>query len=499
MSVNTLTRSMSASRQQLRLFLSGGLALALGACASLPPPVSDATARAARECRTVFEQVDGRIERAGVRDGGAARISGYPYLRADRFLASYAGAAVDGPAFDAWVQRLLARDLESRRAELRNLGVADADALLARSTQCGQTLARLELAAPERRADLRERVRVKDDYSLVARTFGAYPAAVPFLNMGIRGYHEEVRSDYAKPLDALDSPGPLTTWAPSPAGADHDDDFAGMLASAPRDALGIPQLEDRQWQTLAVRHAPLFWIETGGDYDLPGMPVRDTGGRPDVDPDRPVVHFRGDYTRFGDEVLPVLIYVVWFSERPPQKSLDSYAGALDGLIWRVVLDPQGRPLTYDTIHPCGCYRYYFPVQPLERIPRGGFWQEPVLFPQDQVPTARPALRIQSQTHYLRRVVAADAAQGERRTYTLRPYDELLTLADGKGGTRSLFAPDGIVDGTQRGERWWLWITGVPDPGAMRQWGRHATSFVGRSHFDDARFLEQNFALPEWAK
>lgn len=503
MSVNTLTRLMSASRQRLHLILTSALALALGACASLPPPVSDATAQATRECRTFFAQLDDRIERAGVRDGGAARIAGYPYLRADRFLASYADAAGNGAAFDAatfeaWLQRLIARDQESRRAELRNLGVADADAMLARSAHCGQTLARLELATPEHRNDLRDRVRVKDDYSLLARTFGAYPVAVPFLNMGIRGYHEEVRSDYAKPLDALDSPGPLTTWVPPP-GADNDDDIAGMLAAAPRDALGIPRLDDRQWQTLAARHAPLFWIETGGDYDLPGMPVRAADGRPDVDPDQPVVHFRGEYTRFGDEVLPVLVYVVWFSERPPQKSLDSYAGALDGLIWRVVLDPEGRPLTYDTIHPCGCYRYYFPVQALARIPRGGFWQEPVLFPQDEVPAGRPALRIQSQTHYLRRVVAADAAQGERRSYALRPYDELLTLPDGSGGTRSLFAPDGIVDGTERGERWWLWITGVPDPGAMRQWGRHATSFVGRSHFDDARFLEQNFALPEWAK
>lgn len=499
MSVNTLNRPMSASRQQLRLVLTGGLVLALGACASLPPPVSDVTAEATRECRTFFAQIDGKIEAAGVRDGGAARVAGYPYLRADRFLASYAEAAQDAGAFDAWVQRLRARDQESRRAELRNLGLADADAVIERSRDCGAQLAALELATPQHRADLRERVRVKDDYSLLARTFGFYPAAVPFLNLGIRGYHEEVRSDYARPLADLDSPGPLTAWVPPPAAAGDDSSVARTLAAAPRDALGVPQLDSSQWQALAERHAPIFWIETGGDYDLPGMPVRDAGGRPDVDASRPVVHFRGEYTRFGDAVLPVLVYVVWFSERPPQKSLDSYAGALDGLIWRVVLDPQGQPLTYDTIHPCGCYRYYFPAQPLARIPRGGFWQEPVLFPQDEVPAGRPALRIQSQTHYLRRVVAADDAGGERHTYTLRPYDELLTLPDGKGGTRSLFASDGIVDGTQRGERWWLWITGVPDPGAMRQWGRHATSFVGRSHFDDARFLEQNFALPEWAK
>lgn len=496
MSTITLSPPMSARRQRLRIALICAAALVVGACASLPPPVDETTARSTRECRAFFAQTDARIADAGVRDGGAARIAGYPYLRADRFLASFAADAADGAAFDAWVGRLRARDLESRRAELRNLGAPDAESLLARSADCGAQLARLELARPEHRADLRERVRVKDDYSLTARALGLYPAAVPFLNLGIRGYHEEVRSDYAKPLAALDSPGPLTVWAPERGGAQAADAGA-LLAAAPRDALGIPRLDAAQQRRLAEQHAPTFWIETGGDYDLPGTP-RFADGRPGLDSAQPVVYYHSEYTRLGDAVLPVLVYVVWFSERPPQKALDAYAGALDGLIWRVVLDPQGRPLTYDTIHPCGCYRYYFPAQPLQRIARGGFWQEPVLFPQAEVPAAPLALRVQSQTHYLRRVVPADVAQGERRSYALRPYAELLTLPDGTA-TRSLFGPDGLVDGTERGERWWLWITGVPEPGAMRQWGRHATSFVGRSHFDDARFLEQNFAVPDWAR
>ena len=29
---------------------------------------------------------------------------------------------------------------------------------------------------------------------------------------------------------------------------------------------------------------------------------------------------------------------------------------------------------------------------------------------------------------------------------------------------------------------------------MRQWGRHATAFVGRRHFDDADLLEKRFRL-----
>jgi len=29
---------------------------------------------------------------------------------------------------------------------------------------------------------------------------------------------------------------------------------------------------------------------------------------------------------------------------------------------------------------------------------------------------------------------------------------------------------------------------------MRQWGTHATAFIGRRHFDDAYLLEQRFAM-----
>ena len=43
---------------------------------------------------------------------------------------------------------------------------------------------------------------------------------------------------------------------------------------------------------------------------------------------------------------------------------------------------------------------------------------------------------------------------------------------------------GLVAGTERGERWLFWPMGVPEPGAMRQWGTHAIAFVGRRHFDD---------------
>jgi hypothetical protein len=51
-----------------------------------------------------------------------------------------------------------------------------------------------------------------------------------------------------------------------------------------------------------------------------------------------------------------------------------------------------------------------------------------------------------------------------------------------------------VPGTERGERWLFWPMGIREPGAMRQWGRHATAFVGRRHFDDPGLLARYFEL-----
>ena len=71
------------------------------------------------------------------------------------------------------------------------------------------------------------------------------------------------------------------------------------------------------------------------------------------------------------------------------------------------------------------------------------------------------------------------------------YDALRSLpAD--SGHRSLFGEYGLIAGTERRERFLLWPMGIRSPGAMRQWGRHATAFVGRRHFDDPFLIESLF-------
>ena len=90
---------------------------------------------------------------------------------------------------------------------------------------------------------------------------------------------------------------------------------------------------------------------------------------------------------------------------------------------------------------------------------------------------------------------AATAGGEGSTYTLAEYDALRVLVV-PGGSRSTFRPDGMVPGTERGERAYFWPMGVPSAGAMRQWGHHATAFLGRRHFDDADLIERRFRLTQ---
>ena len=85
----------------------------------------------------------------------------------------------------------------------------------------------------------------------------------------------------------------------------------------------------------------------------------------------------------------------------------------------------------------------------------------------------------------------DNFRQEAQQYSLRAYDELRSIETSQG-RRNLFGVNGIVSGSERGERYLLWPSGIESPGAMRQWGRHATAFVGRRHFDDVDLLDKYY-------
>jgi hypothetical protein len=217
---------------------------------------------------------------------------------------------------------------------------------------------------------------------------------------------------------------------------------------------------------------------------------------PEVNAAEPAVYFRAAHTRYGETVLLQLVYTIWFPERPPEGAVDFLAGRLDGIIWRVTLAPDGEPLIYDSIHPCGCYHLFFPTARARPRPPPDALEEWAFVPQSLPRVGeeeRPVVRIASGTHYIEGIRIVRDADSLTR-YVFRSYDELRSLPRLDGGRRSAFGRDGLIAGTERLERFFFWPMGVPSAGAMRQWGRHATAFVGRRHFDDADLIERRFEL-----
>jgi hypothetical protein len=208
-----------------------------------------------------------------------------------------------------------------------------------------------------------------------------------------------------------------------------------------------------------------------------------------------VVYGRVSFTRFAGEVRPQVVYTAWFPGRPRTSAFDVLGGDWDALVWRATLDDAGRPLVFDTMHACGCYHMFFPTARVAERPRPDSLDEWALVPRRLPAHAageRVRLRVASRTHYLERVMVGEGAAAQR--YDIVPERTLRSLAAPDGSARSLYGPDGIVPGSERGERYLFWPMGIREPGAMRQWGRHATAFVGRRHFDDAHLLDRYFIL-----
>jgi hypothetical protein len=169
---------------------------------------------------------------------------------------------------------------------------------------------------------------------------------------------------------------------------------------------------------------------------------------------------------------------------------------MDGLVWRVTLDPDGTPLVYDSIHPCGCYHLFFPTAGVAARPREESIDEGLFVPQPvRAPRADEVvvLRLESGSHYLQRVTIEPRSEPARR-YALDDDRRLAVLPRPGGGTHSAYGSDGLVPGSERGERLFFWPMGIASAGQMRQWGRHATAFVGRRHFDDPLLLDSYFEL-----
>ncbi len=472
--------------------------LPLGACIHVSPiaPAVSPTAG----CERFFAELDALTELAGARDAGSYRLPGSPYLRSDRFLASFRRNDLGPVAQAQWLERLRALDAASRRVEIANLG----QATVARAVfspfpglepeevvgTCGRQLVARDLTQPERVERLKAAVTTPDAYSGWHRMVGLYPLTRLALEQGVAVLHRRLRAAFAVTPGPLSQGGQRLRYAPPARTEPIPDTIPALLARVAQNPLAIPDPRGSERRRLFETFAPVWEIEALSSADRIGAVEWRNDGLPTVRVDSPVVYRFVTHTRFRGESLLQLNYLIWFPRRPAQHWLDIYAGDLDGLIWRVTLDRQGAPLAYDSIHPCGCYYQVFPGLGY-RVQQPALHSEPVLSPAPLLPPRpgqRLVLRISAGEHYLQ-AVYADTEELPAQRYAWREHEELLAMRTSRGSRRSLFGPDGLVPHTQRIERFLLWPSGVPSPGAMRRIGTHAIALVGRRHFDDADLLD----------
>ncbi|HZA95518.1 MAG TPA: hypothetical protein VE421_05220, partial [Burkholderiaceae bacterium] len=117
-------RLLASSTVQLAL-----VALLLAGCATVDPYASPPMSQNLQReddigyCARLFADIDRRVGLLGVRDAEAHRVSGFPYLRVDRFSAALSPRAVTAEQQRAWHSRLQRLDETARATELANAGL----------------------------------------------------------------------------------------------------------------------------------------------------------------------------------------------------------------------------------------------------------------------------------------------------------------------------------------------------------------------------------------
>ncbi|HEX4872925.1 MAG TPA: hypothetical protein VFV27_11480 [Nevskiaceae bacterium] len=416
------------------------------------------------DCRSSFAGVDRQVAEAGVGDASYFRVPGFPYLRSDRLITAFTEELGSVENFDIWTQQLRENDSLGREVELHNLGLPDEQVALMLSDLrlCAVWLNNIEL----------------DDEETVRRLVRA--AAVPAEYPQLLG-----RGELRPPNETAN---PAGLGEPQLWRVQREADPAELPSQfrrITRDSLGRIGLVMSAWRALVEHHAPVFLVDTAGAHDRPGLPVfRD--GRPGVDSQQPVVHYLISFARSHGRSLVQISYFLWFDQRPPLRAEDAAAGDLDGLIWRVTLDDDGRPLVYDTLSSRGTGHQWFAAP--------GVRARAATTVAGTVPAGEMAVRVASASHQVVGLMAPPAAAAVGQ-YRLQPYENLTLMDDGKGGTRSLFGPDGVVPGSERAHAEAAWPEAVDKPGAVRQSGFHALSFSRGLYFDDPRLIDQAFEVP----
>jgi hypothetical protein len=460
------------------------------------------------DCADLFTRLGQAVQAAGVLDAATAPVPGFPYIRADRFLAGLGRSLKGESEKRQWVRWMQELDLQARRKEIGNLSTAAFVSLSGKEetqgererfhswvASCSSRLLDQDMARRDFYSALGGLPAVPDEYSSLMRVVGLYPlTAIP---VAIVTGHVQRKAErwFSGDPENLPLEGDLRTFFPAEGIFLEEKKIEKKVADSTKNPLGIFPPEGKALRELARHFAPAFVQDVAAPYDYPGR-VFWKGDRAEVDGQKPTAYYYFSQAYLQEEPVLQVNYVVWYSAREGKRAPWIERGRLDGLTVRVSLDGKGKPFMLDVINNCGCYHFFVPDEGRVRgkIPQPSGLEPFVPQWLPRVPSGeRLGLRVNSGWHQVERILPVRETPGSI-AYELVPYGELESLPREEGRKESLFDSQGIAKGTERIEPYIFFPMGIPRVGSMRQRGHHAVEFIGRAHFDGPDIFNRNFGF-----
>jgi len=443
------------------------------------------------QCHNQLTQQIADLKESGFLDAQDHFIQYFEFLAVDRFLAQLYSQASSKKQRQEWLKLAFEKAQLKTLISLQNSGNDSYEINLFKS--CSRHLYQ---NLYERPALLwsqvsPQQITPKDNYSPFSRFLGGYWFAKWIAKPSIK------KEKYKALLlwrEATNTSSKAITWGPN----NNEDerikvnDFHGAYKNS---SLQLPSFSKNKLAKLIQYHAPHWrvilkpsWQEAHTDHDIniPGTPQ--FNNKWGVNTDQAQVYTHSNFTFFNDKKLLQLSYLIWFPQaRYNQTGIDWYGGQFDGIYWRVTLDTDGQVLLYDSIHACGCYHTVMINPGKIKLKTHSESEHPIVVPTPWV-SGPLQLTLSANQHWL---IGLTAQQATDENYTLKPLNHLRSMETPQG-FKSLYNNKGFIIGSERDERFFLWPFGVDNAGAMRQWGQHATAFIGKRHFDDAQWLDDFF-------
>lgn len=458
-----------------------------------------------QEYQQFFTELDQVVDEYMVREASDFQVSGFPYLRTNRFLAAMKDR-VNGDSREIWVEWMRQLDLKARKKEVSNLPedavteltnrlpiVSNRQELLAEVADYSEQTLAYDLRQTDFYEAVKSAVYITGEYSMTMRTFGLYPLATIPVAYATEKQYNIFRDWHQTPLESLAVDGNITVFTPAIHPVYSEQDISAVFAPSRRNLFGLPNLADTEIKALVLAYAPVIQQDVTGTFDLFGK-VKWKNGHVKIVFQNPTVYYYITYSLFKGEPVIQLNYAFWYSGRWGENSPGIERGPLDGVTLRITFDPDGRPVMADIMNNCGCYYFYVPRK--ERVEKvltssdGLYPFVPTWLP-DEFPRHRLSLRINSGWHQIQKVFAEEIP-ANTITYEMLPYDVLEAVPHAGNGTESVFSPKGIMKDSSRIEPYIFFSMGIPKIGYMRQRGHHAIKLVGRAHFTDPDLFDNNF-------